>query len=296
MSRTVISATFVSFGLLLITVGCGDAPKMDAEQVAAYRTKFTLADEPDGIQTVADVRLTLLGESAVPHDHDGDGKPDHSPEEHDALADADKDDAHHSDHDDSDGEHAHHDEDGDRHGDEVAGHDDGDDHEGHDEHAHHDKDGDDHSDETAGHDEDADHDHKGDEHGHEHAHQAHEVVMLGNIGGLANPWAESHRDYPFKKTEAIFFLADPEAFIENEEAGHKHAPGEECAFCAAHAADKADLLAIVRFVDEKGEVLQTDARELFDVKEHDMVVVSGEARITDGGILVVDARGLYVRR
>ncbi len=255
---------------MLTTLGCGDAATMDAQQIAAYRTKFTLADEPDGIQTVADVRLTLVGApEADLDDHDGDGEPDHAPEDHDADAD--------DGHADGKAEHADHDHDGADHGDEAEGHDEDadDDHEGDDEH-------------------EGDHDHG--DHGHEHAHEAHEVVMLGNIGGLANPWAESHRDYPFKKTEAIFFLADPEAFIENEEAGHKHAPGEECAFCAAHAADKADLLAIVRFVDEKGKVLQTDARELFDVKEHDMVVVSGEARITDGGILVVDARGLYVRR
>lgn len=228
-------------GLLFVNLsGCTKSPVMDPEAIAAYRTEMMLSDEPDGVQTVSDVRLTLLGKSEDhdDHDHDGDGEPDHAPEDHP------------TDHD-------------------EAGHDDG-----HDEHAH-------------------------DEHDHDHAHrhetEPQEVVMVGHVGGLANPWAGVHPDYPFAKSQAVLFLADPQAVIENEAAGHAHAPGEECAFCAAHAADKADLLAIVQFVDEKGDVLRTDVRDLFDVKEKDTVVVSGKAYVTDGGILVVNAKNLYIR-
>lgn len=284
MSQTVKFAAIAILGSsLLFAIGCGKPAKMDAEAISAYRTELTLSEEPDGIQTVADVRLTLVGGTSVPHDHDGDGKPDHAAEDHDAHAD----------------EHDGHDHDG-------EGHDeDGEDHD-HDSHAA-DHDAEDHSDLEHDHDGDGkadhaagDHDSHGhDEHAHEHHHgeetAAHDVVMVGHIGGLANPWAGSYRDYPFQQDEAIIFVADPQAVIENEESGHKHAPGEECAFCAAHAADKANMLAMVRFVDEKGEVLRTDARELFDVKEQDTVVVSGKARVTAGGILVVDARGLYIR-
>jgi len=190
---------------------------MDSKTVAMHRTRLSLSEEPDGVQTVSDVRLTLLGESADAHD-DGDG--DHGSHDH---------------HDHAPGEHS-------------------------------------------------------------QATEPQGVTVVGHIGGLANPWTGVHPDYPFAKTQAVFFLADPQAVVENEESGHSHAPGEECAFCAAHAADKSDMLAMVQFVDEKGAVLPLDVRELFDVKEKDTVVVRGQARVTEGGILVVDAQGLYIRK
>jgi len=39
-----------------------------------------------------------------------------------------------------------------------------------------------------------------------------------------------------------------------------------------------------------------DSRQLFDVKLLDTVVISGKARVVEGGMLVVDATGLYIRR
>ncbi len=252
MSKFAIFTPLATLGLLmLVTAGCNQSLAIDAKTLAAHRTRLVLAEEPDGVQTVADVRLALLGESDAnhedhDHDHDGDGIQDHEPADHDA-ADA---------HDD-------HEEDGEE------------DHEGHDHDAH-------------AHDE---HDH----HAHAHAAESLDVVMVGHIGGLANPWAEVQPEFPFAKTRAVFFLADPQAIVENAESGHSHAPGEECAFCAAHAEDHADMLAMVQFVDEKGNVLPMDVRTLFDVKENDTVVVSGKAHVTAGGILVVDAQGLYLR-
>ena len=61
---------------LLAGVGCIQSAGIDAKTLAAYRTSFTLAEEPDGVQTVADVRSTLLGESeddASDHDHSHEG-------------------------------------------------------------------------------------------------------------------------------------------------------------------------------------------------------------------------------
>ncbi|NOY28912.1 MAG: hypothetical protein GXP28_01690 [Planctomycetes bacterium] len=140
-------------------------------------------------------------------------------------------------------------------------------------------------------------DHKEDDHGHEipQATEPREVVLVGQIGGLSNPWKETQPDFPFARNQAAFFLADPMAVVENEESGHAHAPGEECAFCAAHAADRSAMLAMVRFLDENGKVLQTDVRQLFDVKENDTVVIQGTARVIEGGMMVVDATGLYIR-
>jgi len=123
-----------------------------------------------------------------------------------------------------------------------------------------------------------------------------DVVIVGSVGGVPNPTSQSHPEFPFAKGEAMFFLADPEAAEEFAEHGHQHAPGEECAFCAAHAADSTELLAVVQFHDENGKVLSVDARDLFDLKEKETVVVRGKARIAPGGMLAIDATGLYVRR
>jgi len=170
-------------------------------------------------------------------------------------------------------------------------------------HADHDLEGgDDHADDDHDH---ADHDLEGKD-DHDHAdHDDHdvdapsgpiEVVMVGQVGGLTNPWEKTQPDFPFATNQAALFLADPQAVVENEESGHSHAPGEECPFCAAHAANNTSLLAMVRFVDESGNVLRIDVRNLFDVKEKDTVVVRGTARVVEGGMMMVDATGLYIRR
>ncbi len=144
------------------------------------------------------------------------------------------------------------------------------------------------------------HDHADhDDHDHDHeviqATDPIEVVLVGQIGGLSNPWKETQPDFPFARNQAAFFLADPQAVVENEESGHSHAPGEECAFCEAHATDRSAMLAMVRFLDKNGKVLQADVRQLFDVKENDTVVIQGTARVLEGGMMVVDATGLYIR-
>ena len=55
------------------------------------------------------------------------------------------------------------------------------------------------------------------------------------------------------------------------------------------------MLAMVRFFGENGKVLPVEVKQLFEVSELDTVVVKGTARI-EGGMMVVDADGLYVRR
>jgi len=123
-----------------------------------------------------------------------------------------------------------------------------------------------------------------------------EVVIVGQIGGLANPWKQTETDFPFVGGQAKFFLADPDAVAEHLASGHHHAPGEECTFCAAHAKDNSALLAVVQFKDQQGQVLHRDARRWFTLKGNETVVVHGQARIVAGGLLVVDADSLYVRR
>ncbi len=213
--------------VLASQVGCTKS-SVDPALLAKHKEKFTLTAEPEGVQTVYEVREVLLGHTEEDHDH---------------------------------------------------------------------------ADEEHSHEEGADHDHEGHDHAHGHDHHDHvfptearEVAMVGQVGGLANPWEETQPEFPFSSNFAIFFLADPQAVAEHAEAGHVHAPGEECAFCAAHAEENSELFAMVRLVDENGKPIPVDSRQLFDVKENDTVVVKGTAQILEGGMLVVKATGVYVRK
>lgn len=147
----------------------------------------------------------------------------------------------------------------------------------------------------------AEHSENAEEHGHDASATAGpagpiSVSMVGVVGGLTNPWQKTEPDFPFVEGRAKFFLADPGGVAAHQAEGHSHAPGEDCAFCAAHASDDTELLAVVQFEDKDGQVIRRDARQLFDLKGSETVVVLGTARIVEGGLLVVEADALYVRR
>ena len=230
------ASLIVLFAVGFAFLGCTKST-VDPALLAKHKEKFSLADEPDAVQTVFEVRERLLGHTEEEHDDE------HADEEA-------------TDHDQIEEEHAHE-------GETAAEH--------------------------------AAHDH---EHDHEHVFptEAQEVAMVGQVGGLANPWEETQPEFPFSTHYAVFFLADPQAIAEHADAGHVHAPGEECAFCAAHAEENSELFAMVRLVDDGGKVIPIDVREMFDVKENDTVVIKGSAQIVEGGMLVVKASGVYVRK
>ena len=255
-------------GLTLLGVSGCSKPSLDPAVVAKHRTALLMEEEPDGAQTVLEVREVMFGapaDTGVPHDHDGDGVADHAPEDHPAEEGS--------------AEGADHDHDGDGKADHAV--------EDHD----HAREGD-------------DHDHAGHDHAdHDHAHETKaplveelDVVLVGSVGGVPNPSDQSTPDFPFAKGQAIFFLVDPEVAADAEAHAHTHAEGEECAFCAAHAADSAHAIAVVQFADEKGKPLAVDARDLFELKEKETVVVKGKAKAAANGMITVDATGLYVRR
>lgn len=274
MSRlTAIFAVISAGGLMLVATGCNKSgASVSAETLDLHKTRLVLQEEPeDDLQTVVDVRNALLGIEEPVHDH---AAHDHEEADHE---EADHDEEGHAGHDHHADEHA---------ADDHEGHDhDGEAHPSEDDHAGHDHD------DHAGHDHD---DHAG--HSHEpHATGPMEVLVVGQIGGLTNPWESTQPDYPFGKNEAMFFLADPGAVAELEASGHVHAPGEECAFCAAHAAETSEMLAMVRFLGDRGKVLPIEIQQLVDVKSQDTVVVKGTARIIEGGMMVIDAVGIYVR-
>ncbi len=251
MFRSILLFAGIAAALVVVAgTGCNRSDStVSPALLAEHQARLVLAKEPDGVQTVLDVRETLLGESIETDDLD---QADHADLDvgHDEHADED-----HSEH-----EHE-------------------------EEHAHHE-----------GHEEEDAHEHEHEEDSEIEPTERIDVLMVGTIGGLANPWEETQPDYPFTKNQASFFLADPGAIAELEASGHAHSPGEECAFCEAHAADSSALLAMVRFLDKNGQILPIGVPQMFDVEERDTVVIQGTARIVAGGMMVVDATGIYVRR
>lgn len=262
MNRAAYAVFSFSALALVAAVGCSE-PALDPKLVAEHRAKLTLAEEPDGAQTVLDVRNAMYGKEAEEESVEADAAEESAESDVTAVSDEVASD-----------EHAH--EEGDEH-DHAA-------------HEHGDHDHADHDHEHGG------HDHAGHDHDEQPVIDELDVVMVGTVGGVANPSEQSHPEFPFDKRQAVIFVADPEAAAEMEEHSHSHAPGEECSFCAAHAADSAHLLAVVQFKDKNGKPLRVDARDLFELKEKETVVVRGTARIAPGGMLTVDATGLYVRR
>jgi hypothetical protein len=104
-----------------------------------------------------------------------------------------------------------------------------------------------------------------------------DVVMIGRIGGADQPWVEGR---------AAFVVIDPSVGL-CEEAGNG-----VCACCQ----DKVgDATALVKVVDNNGQLLKGDARDLFNVKGNELVVVSGVAKRDDAGNLTILANGVYVR-
>lgn len=304
MSRLVCLLSLASATLSVAFLsGCGQSANgVDPALLAKHRARLTLAEEPSGAQVVPEVRNALLGisDDHEDHDHADEGHEDHDGDhaDHDhAEHDSDEEDSD-TDHDAADEVAESHDE-NDADAEEHDGEDDDNEDSDHEEHAEHDHEEHEH----AHHDEEHAHHDDDDHEGHDHeqapvvkATEPMEVVLVGQIGGLTNPWKETQPDFPFARNQAAFFLADPQSVTENAESGHQHAPGEECAFCAAHEADRSSMLAMVRFLDENGDVLRIDVRDLFEVKETDTVVVQGTARVLEGGMMVVEATGLYVRR
>ena len=66
-------------------------------------------------------------------------------------------------------------------------------------------------------------------------------------------------------------------------------------YCCEPSETMKKSTALVKFVDEEGNVVPTDARELLAVKELQTVVVRGKAQRGEGGSLMILARGVHVQ-
>ena len=107
-----------------------------------------------------------------------------------------------------------------------------------------------------------------------------DVVLRGRIwAGIKMP--------PWENGKAAFMLTDA--------AGHDgdddHDP-HACPFCSR---DIDDYIAAIRFHTEDGTVVPIDSRELFDVKEKQMVIIKGRGSM-NGHRLEVDATNIFIVR
>jgi hypothetical protein len=109
------------------------------------------------------------------------------------------------------------------------------------------------------------------------------LVMVGRIGGAANPWIEGR---------AAFTLLDASMTVvaEGEMAEGAICTGDCC------ATERLTCTAMVKVVDAEGQLIAVDSRQLLGVKEADMVVVEGKAQKDKTGNFVMLANRVYIRR
>ena len=79
-----------------------------------------------------------------------------------------------------------------------------------------------------------------------------DVTLVGQIGGMPNPWKETHPDFPWYKNQATFFLVDTKLASQFAHHAEHHGGSHECAFCQNLAAKNAHSVAVVNLVDENG--------------------------------------------
>ena len=94
--------------------------------------------------------------------------------------------------------------------------------------------------------------------------------------------------------QAMFLVRDLQA---DELHAHDHGDGDhsDCAFCQAKEKETG-ALALIQVIDETGQVLGTDARQLLGLQENEVVVAQGSGTIDEDGTLVFAASKIYIRK
>ncbi len=111
-----------------------------------------------------------------------------------------------------------------------------------------------------------------------------EIVIRGRIGGSANPWIEGR---------AAFSIVDPALKACNQ------IEGDTCSQPWDYCCETAMLptaTALVKFTDDRGTLINVDARELLQLTELQTVVIRGTAQRDDADNLTVLAQKIYVNR
>ena len=123
-----------------------------------------------------------------------------------------------------------------------------------------------------------------------------DVVIAGQIGGMPNPWGETHPDFPWYADQASFFLLDSKVAAQFAKHAKSHGGDVDCPFCRRLATKNVNAIAVVNLVDDLGQIIKVDARELMNLKEGQSVVIRGTAEMLGGNFVVINADGVYARR
>jgi hypothetical protein len=110
-----------------------------------------------------------------------------------------------------------------------------------------------------------------------------DVTITGRIGGDVDPWVQGR---------AAFLIVDSTLIPCNEIEGDScPTPWDYC--CSTD--QLAESKATIKFVDDQGQTVPTDARELLGVKELQRVTIRGQAKRDEAGNLTVLATGIYIK-
>ena len=93
---------------------------------------------------------------------------------------------------------------------------------------------------------------------------------------------------PFVNGAAKFFVTDATGHDGDE----SHDP-HECPFCRR---DVKSMMALVEFHDESGKLIPRDARELFDVKDFELLVIEGTGEFDTEDVMVMTASAMSIVR
>lgn len=93
---------------------------------------------------------------------------------------------------------------------------------------------------------------------------------------------------PFAEGIAAFVVTDATGHDGDEE----HNP-HECPFCKR---DINSVIARVEIRQQDGKLIEIDARELFSLKEFDLLVIEGTGAIGEDDMLVIKATKIFVKR
>lgn len=92
------------------------------------------------------------------------------------------------------------------------------------------------------------------------------------------------------------FAVGKAAFIVTDATGHdgdeSHNP-HDCPFCKR---DIKSVIAQVVWNDAEGKLLNVDSRELFDIREFDLLVIEGTGKFSEDDTLVIVASKIFVTR
>ena len=107
------------------------------------------------------------------------------------------------------------------------------------------------------------------------------VTVVGRIGGSRNPWIDGR---------AAFSLVDVSLQSCLDTGDGCATPWDYC--CESNIPQS---MVLIKFTDESGNLIRSDARELLDIKELQTVVIQGKAQRDDAGNLTILASGMFKR-